>query len=461
MLNIKRRVALVGLNIFASIFFLGCSFGDGIFIVGADVRTIFGDVYKGYVLTGTVTVYNKLGDILGTTPFIDASEYTIHVPAYSGSVKAVLDIESYIDETTGKRVNLNNVRFVALGVVDSFNRRVNISPVTHVAYEILGGDDLDLPFIPVSDITANNYEVAKALGMGRVNPTTDDIIVYDPLHPNPGKITSHGGVLSALAAHIGIRDSEYKTENSNKIYQAVDDLVDAIRNNRGSLVRSFIEGGLNSLSLSTADANLTFLPLGRYESKHGILNNFVNLRPSSEGLAGRIVVRGVSGEVKVYVKHGFVGDKRLSTYTLPPGDSILPIFYKAPPDAGMKYNVVVYIGGDPLTFSVSTEPKNIKNIVSYASTDGVKPPSLNAGDYLDAGVDPTSLRNVILSDASHYIATADAADVASALSVESVLDVIRYAQKKGKVVGKNIPTLDDYQSLNVYPKANIYPYVLR
>ena len=460
MLNIKRRVALVGLNIFASIFFLGCSFGDGIFIVGADVRTIFGDVYKGYVLSGTVTVYNKLGDILGTTPFIDASEYTIHVPAYSGSVKAVLDIESYIDETTGKRVNLNNVRFVALGVVDSFNRRVNISPVTHVAYEILGGDDLDLPFIPVSDITANNYEVAKALGMGRVNPTTDDIIVYDPLHPNPGKITSHGGVLSALAVHIGIRDSEYKTENSNKIYQAVDDLVDAIRNNRGSLVRSLIEGGLNSLSLSTADANLTFLPLGRYESKHGTLSNFVNLQPSSEGLAGRIVVKGVSGEVKVHVKHGFVGYKRLSTYTLPPGDSILPIFYKAPPDAGMKYNVVVYIGGDPLTFSVSTEPKNIKNIVSYASTDGIKPPSLNAGDYLDAGVDPTSLRNVILSDASHYIATADAADVASALSVESVLDVIRYAQKKGKVVGKNIPTLDDYQSLNVYPKANIYPYVL-
>ncbi len=139
-----------------------------------EAGTIVGSVGKGLAVEGTVTIYDKNGNSLGTSPIGTDGRYEVK-SSYMGKTSATADITKYHDEALNTQVDISNLELKAITKIDETDRVINITILTNVAYKILEAkNSLDSSDSLIAQV--NSYVVQATTGCKDYNPAKADVV---------------------------------------------------------------------------------------------------------------------------------------------------------------------------------------------------------------------------------------------------------------------------------------------
>ena len=241
---ISKRIILKLIPIFIiSIVYIGCGSGGETKFFDSDNNNITGTVAKGKVLEGKVIAYKDDGTILGEDTDISDSKYSIPRNGYVGKVKIEAFIEKYVDEKSNNSVTIKVLKLNSFSHISSDDTTVNITPVTEVAYKLLGGKDTNLTDIDIKEVTKTNKKIARDLGVGDIDPTKQDIKILNNGDNNQTKTddTRYGAVLAAISADSNITSKTDGVANARKVTDTIDKLLQSIKKGNSQAVSDTIK----------------------------------------------------------------------------------------------------------------------------------------------------------------------------------------------------------------------------
>ncbi len=194
----------------------GCFGNDPADTPAGNLATLGGRASAGPISGGAVHVYRLLpdgsrGELLQSSITSATGDYSVQVPANSGSVLVVVTGGSYIEEATGLPVPLGAGEITAAVSDTSSSRLVSITPMTHLAAQRAQAQ-ASLGVVVSSAILDANRDVAFASGL-----TTTDITSIVPARPDSSLI-SQGVLANSIEAKYALLLaglSQYGKDNGN------------------------------------------------------------------------------------------------------------------------------------------------------------------------------------------------------------------------------------------------------
>jgi hypothetical protein len=150
----------------------------------ASETTLSGNVVKGPVNGGIVTVSSLSGTVLGTTTTSPAGTYTLRI-AQGGDVVVVVQGGTYTDEATGLPTTLNQLKAVVS--TTGGTQTVHLTPLTYLAYVNSGNT--------VAGFNTAMTTLANQFGLASTNLLTTVPTVS-------GATNDYGRVLRAVSQYV-------------------------------------------------------------------------------------------------------------------------------------------------------------------------------------------------------------------------------------------------------------------
>lgn len=180
-----------------------------------EAGTIVGSVGKGMAVEGTVTLYDKNANAIGTSPIGTDGRYEVK-SSYMGRTTATAAITKYYDEALNTQVDINSLELKVVSNIDETDRVLNITILTNVAYTLLenknalGADD--------SLITQVNSYVAHATtGCQSYNPAKDNVVFLNNGDLNqPDTCENKAGLVMASLSSASAVVAGAGNANANK-----------------------------------------------------------------------------------------------------------------------------------------------------------------------------------------------------------------------------------------------------
>jgi hypothetical protein len=138
-----------------------------------DATILSGQVGKGKALAGSVDIWSQSGKQLGRSKIVDG-KYSIDIKGYKGIVRVVASITKYYDEKLDEVIITSPIVFSAMSSISDKNQtKINITPITNIAYRLLYPN---ISSLSSKEITDTNLYVANQIGLGlEYNPTKGNI----------------------------------------------------------------------------------------------------------------------------------------------------------------------------------------------------------------------------------------------------------------------------------------------
>jgi hypothetical protein len=445
-----------------TIFFIGCG-GK----VSSDISNISsnitGTVAKGKVLEGKVVAYKDDGTIIGEDTDISDSKYSIPRNGYIGKVKIEAFIERYTDEKTDKNVTVKVLKLSAISHISSNDTTVNITPVTDIAYKLLGGKDLKLSSTDTNDIINTNKKIARDLGVGDIDPTKQDIKILNNGDNNQTNTddTRYGAVLAAISADSNITSKIDGVVNARKVTNTIDKLLQLIKKGNSQAISDIIKKGLENANVSLKDENRTLIAISNDNNVSSISSTISDITNASRNeikdASGNITIKDVTGKVYLNIDNGLAsldGASYKKSLLLPEGNSTIKVKGIAPATLSTTRKVILYILDKNVSFNITTKDANTSKIQQFADTNGTDPTSLSVDDFYDAGVKKGSVTNSNVDKISNFIKSANKEDVNTTLKIQAIVDISNYVDKKALVDNEDVPTIQTYTTLGFINDIN-------
>lgn len=237
----------------ASVILIGCGGGGDGGGGGGGATTISGVASKGPISGGTIKVYalnadGTEGSQLGTTTTTKADgSYSVNIGSYTGNVIVEVTGGTYSDEATGNNNldNTNTFRAALSGV--SGNISVAVTPLTEIAYQLIG---------PTLNIDQANSLVSSMAGGVNIINTMPVNVTDSTASSNATEVDQikYGLMLATISQMI--KDGK-ATDVSNAITQIKTDLsdwkLDTVGGNLSGALAGFISNTNNKSGIDTLD----------------------------------------------------------------------------------------------------------------------------------------------------------------------------------------------------------------
>ena len=389
----KSEIKKVIVLLLSIIFFAGCEIEDANYFKDSFNRlfspySIIGRISKGTVMSGTVTIFDENGTLLGSGE-IENGEYDIAIDEeYTGKVLVRAEANKYIDEATGIET-LSSLTMTSVANVDENNFIVNVTPITNIASMRLGVDNISLNTLDANMIEETNTHVAQTLGcddtfFGTSNQDDESKIVHPTRSPftviNENNVrvdddmsSRIGVVMAAISqkSNVFLPDDMYN--NDQKVTDQMTILADLIGSGDWNAIQDYMTEALNELNISVGAAdNRNFIPeidgnvssgfSGSISDKNDLAREITaetTENISISGVTGTVYLTAVNAEVSVN-NSAYNSSQILSDS----GTNNIKVRYQSANTYDTTMTVTLTAKEHQLTFDVTTETLNVDEFLS-------------------------------------------------------------------------------------------------